>query len=196
MGPLARLTVLMAALPSLVLSAAPAAIPKIKTIQFSGQGCPSDPKWTGTFDNLVISYDEFDSKYPSDRATLACQVHIQGTGGSPGWQVALKETWVTGHLWLQAGTKVEYLTTSFFSQDAARTNTQKGERTNNGKGTVNEDVVLYNDLSSGLVWSPCFGADGYTGIFNVNFRTVLSGDSNKAAFDAQKSQWKLEWRRC
>jgi hypothetical protein len=122
MGPLARLTVLMAALsPSLVLSATPDALPQIKSITFSGSGCPSDPKWSGSFNDLQISFGEFGARLPGDRSTVACQVHIQGTGGSPGWQVALKETWITGHVWLQPGTKLEYLTTSFFSQDAART---------------------------------------------------------------------------
>jgi hypothetical protein len=122
MGPLARLTVLLAALaPSLVQSAAPEHIPQIKSITFSGSGCPSDPRWSGGFDNLQISFGEFGARLPGDRSSLFCQVHIQGTGGSPGWQVALKETWVTGHLWLQPGTKLEYLTSSFFSQDATRT---------------------------------------------------------------------------
>jgi len=122
MGPLARLTVLIAALsPSLVLSATPDALPQIKSITFSGNGCPSDPKWSGGFNDLSVSYGEFGARLPGDRSTVACQVHIQGTGGSPGWQVALKETWVTGHVWLQPNTKLEFLTTSFFSQDAART---------------------------------------------------------------------------
>ncbi|KAK4454545.1 hypothetical protein QBC34DRAFT_375054 [Podospora aff. communis PSN243] len=197
MGPLAKLTVLLAALaPSLVQSATPDRLPQIKSITFSGSGCPSDPKWSGGFNDLQISFGEFGARIPGDRGTVNCQVHIQGTGGSPGWQVALKETWVTGHVWLQPGTKLEYLTTSFFSQDATKTNTQRGEKKNDGKGSINEDVVLYTDLSRGQVWSQCFGGDGYTGIFNVNFRGVLSGDGGRASFEAQKQQWRLDWRRC
>ncbi|KAK0657046.1 hypothetical protein B0T16DRAFT_316256 [Cercophora newfieldiana] len=197
MGPLARLTVLMAALsPSLVLSATPDVIPQIKSITFSGNGCPSNPRWVGTFDDLMITYGDFDAKLPGDKSNLNCQVHIQGSGGSPGWQVALRETWVTGRVWLQPGTKLEYLTTSFFSQNAARTNTKRGDITNDGRSALNDPgAVLYSDLSNGLVWSECFGSDGYTGIFNVNFRSVLSGDG-RAEFEAKRHQWRLEWRRC
>lgn len=215
MGALARLTALVAALsPTLVLSATPAVIPEIKTITFSGSGCPSNPKWFGTFDNLVIDYGQFNTKLPGD-STLNCQVHLQGSGGSPGWQVALRETWVTGHAYLQPGTKIEYLTTSFFSQNAARTvriqprshganrfadigtpqNTKRGEESNNSRRSIDDQLILYNDLSSGQAWSECFGSDGYTGIFNVNTRIVLSGDG-RANFEAQRHQWTLDWRRC
>lgn len=74
--------------------------------------------------------------------------------------------------------------------------TKRGTKANDGKGSINEDVVLYSDLSNGLVWSECFGGDGYTGILNVNFRGVLSGDGGRATFEAQNQRWKLEWKRC
>ena len=122
MGPLARLTVLLAAVcPALVMSDTPANIPRISSISFSGNGCPAEPQWAGGFDNLMISYNQFNAKLPGEKANLNCQVHLQGTGGSPGWQVALRETWVQGHLVLAPGTKLDYWSSAFFSQDAGRT---------------------------------------------------------------------------
>jgi len=195
MGPLSRLAVLITALsPSLVLSATPSKIPTISSITFSGSGCPSNPRWTGTFDDLAIFYNNFDAALPGDSKNLNCQVHLQGTGGSPGWQVALKETWVSGTLRLQQGTKLEWVETAFFSQDAARTGSARGEQSYSGQ-RVDPDFYAYTDHSSAQVWSPCFDSSGYTGIFNVNFRAILSGDG-QASFDAALHQWRLDWRRC
>ena len=68
--------------------------------------------------------------------------------------------------------------------------------TNDGSGTISQDVVLYNDLSDTRVWSPCLGSDGYTGILNVNWRGALTGNGNRASFDAWYQSWEVDWRSC
>lgn len=198
MGPLAGITLLVAALcPTIVAAEAPASLPKITGITFSGNGCPSNNgvKVSGGFDSLVVNFSEFSATLPGDR-TLNCQAHLQGSGGSPGWQFKLKEATVWGRAYLQPETRLSYFHTVFFSQNAAKTTTQQGELGNPGNTAINRDVILHSDLSASNVWSPCPGADGYTGIFNVNFRGALDGDSGKASFVAKSQKLAFEWRRC
>ncbi len=125
MGPLARLTLLLAAVfPSAVVSDSPASLPKITSITFSGNGCPqgSATKYDGSFDDLSVSYpSDFIARLPGDKPMANCQVHIQASGASSGWQFALKDNWVQGRVWLQPGTSLEYYTSVYFSQDAANT---------------------------------------------------------------------------
>ncbi|KAK5658915.1 hypothetical protein OQA88_1729 [Cercophora sp. LCS_1] len=216
MGPLGQLTLLVAALcPTLVASEAPASLPKITDITFSGSGCPSDGgvKVAGGFDSLSVTFKEFSAKLPGNK-TLNCQAHVQGSGGSPGWQFKLKEATVYGRAYLQPETRLSYFHTVYFSQNAANTvrpvsatyrrrfltllyqKTQQGELENSGAASINKDVILYSDLSASNVWSPCPGADGYTGIFNINFRGALDGEAGKASFVAKSQKLGFEWRKC
>ena len=74
--------------------------------------------------------------------------------------------------------------------------TLSGTASNDGSTTVSRSVTLVSQANSNeLVWSPCTGSDGYTGIMNVNFRGVLNGDT-RAYFEAQTETWELQWRRC
>jgi len=124
MGPLTRLTVLLAALwPSHARSDSPPSLPQIREISFSGNGCPqgSQPRYSGNFNDLEITYNNFAVRLPGNEANRACQVHIQAYGGTPGWQFALRDVLVTGHAFLQSGTSLDWMSTVYFSQDAART---------------------------------------------------------------------------
>ncbi|KAK3309757.1 uncharacterized protein B0T15DRAFT_388053 [Chaetomium strumarium] len=203
MGLLSQLTVVLAAATHTALAApAPAdvsgadiATPRITSITFSGNGCARDPKFSGNFNNPSVTFTDFAAASPGANQTLNCEVHLQATGASPGWQVALSRNTVKGYVVLPPGTALNYYTTSYFSQDAGKTCTLRGSVSNTGSGTVNQGVTLVSSAGGDKAWSPCTGSDGYTGILNVNFRGALTGDG-RAYFEAQTEEWDLEWRRC
>ncbi|KAL2017733.1 hypothetical protein VTK56DRAFT_1703 [Thermocarpiscus australiensis] len=199
MGLLARLAVLFAAVsPSLVACEAAEsdpAVPRISSISFSGNGCSKDPRFSGNFNDPTFTFQNFAATLPGANQTVNCQAHIQTTGASPGWQVAVKSNTVKGHVTLAPGTRLDYYTTVYFSEDASRTDTSKGTIENTGSTTINQAVTLVTDAGADEVWSPCADSSGYTGILNVNFRAALSGDG-KAYFEALTENWDVEWRRC
>ncbi|KAK3329858.1 hypothetical protein B0H66DRAFT_597422 [Apodospora peruviana] len=197
---LSRFTVLLAAasaaLPaSLAVAESPSSLPRISTITYSGNGCTRDPKLSGDFNDPTFSYNNFAASLPGTNQTLNCEVHIQATGASSGWQVALKDNWVKGHLVLDPDTCLDYYTQVYFSQNAAKTGTARGRIRNTGDARTDQAVTLRSNLAGNQVWSPCTGSDGSPGILNVNFRGALSGDG-KAYFEAFTENWDLEWRRC
>ncbi|KAK0663900.1 hypothetical protein QBC41DRAFT_23595 [Cercophora samala] len=200
MGLLTTATALLVAAASVVNAdvaaapAAPAAIPRITSLTFSGPGCVRDPKHTGGLSDPTFSFSNFASSLPGTTRTLNCQAHLQATGASPGWQVAVKTNVVKGNVYLTPGTSLDYFTTVFFSQDAAKTGTVRGHIAANEK-TIDQAVTLVSNTGANKVWSPCTGSDGSIGILNVNFRSVLNGDS-KAYFEALTENWDLEWRKC
>ncbi|KAL2126966.1 hypothetical protein VTI74DRAFT_11546 [Chaetomium olivicolor] len=196
MGLLSNLTILLAAASlGAADTATPATTPKITSISFSGNGCVRDPKFTGSFDDPTVTFYNFAATLPGANQTVNCQAHLQATGASPGWQVALKSNTVKGHVVLQPGTTLAYYTTVYFSQDASNTDTLKGAISNTGSTTINQPVTLVSKADADKAWSPCTGSDGYTGIMNINFRGALNGEG-KAYFEALTEEWELEWRRC
>ncbi|KAK4167109.1 hypothetical protein QBC43DRAFT_204568 [Cladorrhinum sp. PSN259] len=176
-------------------SAAPAAGARISSIQYSGNGCLRDPKVSGGLADPTFTYQNFAASLPGTNQTLNCEVHLSFTGTGAGWQVALNQNNVRGHVVLGAGTRLDYFTTVFFSESAAKTSTVRGSITNSNDGTLDQGVTLVNNLGGNKVWSQCTGSSGYTGILNVNFRGALSG-SGRAYFEALTENWDLEWRRC
>lgn len=123
MGNLTRLTAFLAAVvPSALVAAdGPADLPKISSITYSGNGCIKDPKYSGNLNDPTFSYSNFAASYPGSNRTLNCEVHINLVGGSPGWQFALTNNLVKGHVVLPAGACLDYYTQVFFSQNAAKT---------------------------------------------------------------------------
>ncbi|KAK3393409.1 hypothetical protein B0H63DRAFT_491393 [Podospora didyma] len=194
MGPFNTFTLLLAAvLPATVIADGPPSSPRISSISYSGNGCIRDPKYSGDFSDPTFTYSNFAASLPGENKTLNCEVHIQTTGTSAGWQVALNNNWIKGHLVLGPGTALDYFTTVYFSQSASNTATGRGKWYNRGENTVDQSVTLRNSLAQ--VWSPCTGSDGSIGILNVNFRGALTG-SGKAYFEALSENWDLEWRKC
>jgi hypothetical protein len=121
MGFLSQLTVLLAAASAVAAESVPAnAPPQITSIKFSGNGCTKEPKFSGSFNNPTITFPDFSVSIPGDK-TSNCQAHLQATGASPGWQVAIKKNVVKGYLVLSPGSSFTHFTTIFFSQDAANT---------------------------------------------------------------------------
>ncbi|KAK3989886.1 hypothetical protein QBC44DRAFT_350181 [Cladorrhinum sp. PSN332] len=168
---------------------------RIGTIQYSGNGCIRDPKLSGGLTDPTFTYSNFAATLPGKNQTLNCQVHLEVTGAGSGWQVALGQNSVRGHVVLTPGTRLDYFTTVFFSEAAAKTSTVRGHIKNAEGGTIDQSVTLVNSLGGGKVWSQCTGSSGSTGLLNVNFRGALSG-SGKAYFEALSENWDLEWRRC
>lgn len=122
MGFITNFAVLATALvPSLVL-AAPPSIPTISKLTFSGNGCTqgSNLKWSGNLDELTIRYSEFTARNPGD-GTSNCQIHITTTGGTAGWQYALKSTELKGSASLDPGSTLTVFTTVYFSEEASNT---------------------------------------------------------------------------
>ncbi|KAK4183396.1 hypothetical protein QBC35DRAFT_543823 [Podospora australis] len=198
MGLLSLSTALLVAAASTVSAdsaSAPAAQPRISSISYSGNGCIRDPQHYGGFSDPTFKFNNFAASLPGTNRTLNCEVHVVATGASPGWQVALASNNVKGHVVLGPGTKLDYFTTVFFSEDAAKTGTVRGRISNNGGGTIDQGVTLVSNTGANKVWSPCTGASGSPGILNVNFRGALTGDG-KAYFEALTESWDLEWRRC
>jgi len=174
--------------------AAPAAIPRITSLTFSGPGCTRDPKHTGGLSDPTFIFSNFASSLPGTTKTLNCQAHLQAAGASPGWQVAVKANTVRGNVYLTPGTSLDYYTTVFFSHEASKTGTVRGHIDAKDK-TIDQAVTLYSSTGANKVWSPCTGSDGSIGILNVNFRSALNGDG-KAYFEALSENWDLEWRKC
>lgn len=222
MGFLSHLAILLAAASAVAAESAEAvpavATPHITSIKYSGNGCPNDAQFSGNFNNPTVTFKDFTVSSPGEK-TVNCQVHLQATGASPGWQVAIKKNVVKGHLYLSPGSSLTHYTTIFFSQDAANTvslnqlnyinfrtspltrdpprqqDTFQDTVSNTGDKTTSGAVTLVSHAGAQRVWSPCTDKDGYTGLLNVNFRGALSG-GGKSYFEAKTEEWELEWRRC
>lgn len=215
MGFITNLAVLATALvPSLVL-AAPPSIPTISKLTFSGNGCTqgSNLKWSGNLDELTVRYSEFTARNPGDGSSN-CQIHIQTTGGTAGWQYALKSTELKGSASLDPGATLTVFTSVYFSEDASNTVSAFWARTNVGsladmlspfqatvssslenteKKAIGGDVRVFSDFASKPIWSACNSGSG-TGLFHINTRGALT--DAKSSFNANSQTWELKWRRC
>ena len=103
---------------------APDSLPKFSSVQYSGSGCPSAAPAvvrTGAFAEPAFRLNSFEAKVPDGTSSVNCQVHIQATGASAGWQVGIDSVTVRGHLVLDPGATLDWYVSSFFSQDADRT---------------------------------------------------------------------------
>jgi hypothetical protein len=188
----ALISLLLASVATAADSVAPAA--RVSSIQYSGNGCLRDPKYSGGLADPTFTYSNFAASLPGANQTLNCQVHLEVTGAGSGWQVALSQNAVRSHVVLTPGTRLDYFTTVFFSDAASKTSTVRGH-IKSDDGTLDQSLTLVNNLGGSKVWSQCTGSSGYTGILNVNFRGALSGNG-KAYFEALTENWDLEWRRC
>jgi hypothetical protein len=122
MGALTRFAVAVAALSIPLASAdSPASQPRITSVKYSGNGCPNDAARSGGFNDPTFSYNRFAASLPGVNQTLNCEIHVQAVGATAGWQVALSDVNVNGHLVLDKGTRLDYFTTVYFSEDAADT---------------------------------------------------------------------------
>ncbi|KAI1336292.1 hypothetical protein F5Y15DRAFT_419083 [Xylariaceae sp. FL0016] len=187
---------------------APPSMPRVSSITYSGSGCPSSSPGVdklGSWNDLAFRMNGFEAKVPGTAtSTENCQVHLQASGCSAGWQVGIKDVYVRGHLALDPGATLDYYVTSFWSQDAANTATIQASLPNTGTTRLDADVTAHASVPDAeVVWSPCSRSDGYLGILNVNFRAaLLTADGNQYGYfgkggdSAPLESWGYVWRRC
>jgi hypothetical protein len=108
------------ALPALCLAAPPTA-PKITRLVFSGSGCPNDSNSVKS-DSATLG-DSAGVSFSQLRGTDTdnCAVHVQSSGGSPGWQVAVKEITYEGDVNLRGNSELDTFTQIFWSENAGNT---------------------------------------------------------------------------
>ncbi|KAK1826388.1 hypothetical protein QBC39DRAFT_364599 [Podospora conica] len=195
MGFITNLAVLATALAPALVLAAPPSVPTISKLSFSGPGCTqgSNLRWAGNLDELTVRYSEFAARNPGD-STSNCQVHIQTTGGTAGWQYAVKSTTLKGSASLDAGATLTVFTTLYFSEEASNSATVSSSLENTEKKTISGDVRVFSDFTNKTIWSACNTSGGGTGLFHLNTRGALT--DAKSTFNANSQTWELQWRRC
>ncbi|KAF1968458.1 hypothetical protein BU23DRAFT_583263 [Bimuria novae-zelandiae CBS 107.79] len=186
-----RATLFFAAIPALVL-AAPDRAPQITSLKFSGSGCPNDSGSVKAVygelgDNPVFTFSQL-----RGADTGNCELHIQSSGASQGWQVAVKEVTYQGNVQLSSGSQLDTITQAFWSEHAADTTVLRGSVVCAGSDI--KDYVTVRSSTNDLKWSKCTGSDGNPGILNVNARPVVQG--NSGTYDIKQATWGLQWRKC
>ncbi|KAI1426842.1 hypothetical protein F5Y12DRAFT_236591 [Xylaria sp. FL1777] len=184
----------------------PAAQPHITSVSYSGSGCPSSSPAvdvTGAgFDDIGFRLNGFQASLPGiDTSNTNCQVHMQTTGCSAGWQVGIQSATIKGHLVLDPSASITWYLTSYWSENAAATNTISGTISNTGSSRLDQDITKSANAGA-VAWSPCAKTDGFLGILNVNFRVALDAPGNqygyfgKNANVAAAESWDYVWRQC
>ncbi|KAF2106908.1 hypothetical protein BDV96DRAFT_590193 [Lophiotrema nucula] len=175
-----------------LVSAAPPASPRITSLKISGTGCPNDSGSVKSSTGSLGDSASFSFTQLKGDSTDNCEVHIQSTGGSSGWQVAVKEVVYAGNVNLKPGTQLDTFTQVYWSEKAGDTTTFTGHLT--CAGPEIKDYVTIRQSTTDLTWSKCTGSDGNPGILNVNARPAISGDSGN--YDFKTATWNLTWRQC
>ncbi|EAT78861.1 hypothetical protein HBI56_174870 [Parastagonospora nodorum] len=184
-------SLLFLVLPALTLAAPPTS-PTITKIVFSGSGCPNDSGSvradTPTLgDSAGVSF----SALKGDN-TDNCAVHIQSSGATPGWQVAVSQITYEGDVNLRGRSELDTFTQVFWSENAGNTGTLTGSLTCTGPEI--REYLTVRSSTADLKWSKCTGDNGSPGILNVNFRPVVQGDFG--TYDFKHASWTLVWRKC
>lgn len=115
-----RSSLFFLALPALAYAAPPES-PKITKLVFSGTGCPND---SGSVKSDTVTLGDsagvsFSQLKGTD--TDNCAVHISSSGGTPGWQVAVKEITYEGDVNLRGHSELDTYTQIFWSENAGNT---------------------------------------------------------------------------
>lgn len=104
----------------------PASVGTVTQFRYSGNGCTQGSNSVTRSGGWVSQTYRF-SQFEADTTTAGtpttenCELHFQGAGLSPGWQVSLAEADVTGKLVLAPDAKVNYYWQVYWSDDAADT---------------------------------------------------------------------------
>ncbi|KAF2004025.1 hypothetical protein P154DRAFT_543505 [Amniculicola lignicola CBS 123094] len=174
---------------------------------YSGSGCPQGSVSTSTSpDKTVITFgfDQFQTyigpgTVPADHSKN-CQLHLS-LKYPGGFQYAVVDATYHGWARLDAGVTGQFITSYFFSQDAAKTSTTKMSVQGGGKLLTGEVYTKQDSIeTTATIWSPC----GNTGLLNLNNRLSLtasnktaSGElSNDDATVAFTQQLHVAWRAC
>lgn len=105
----------------------PSSLPHITSVQYSGSGCPSSaPRvdQTGAWNDLAFRLNAFEVTMRQSDTTAStenCEVHVRVAGCAPGWQVAVRDVDVRGHLVLDPGGALDFFVQSYWSEAASDT---------------------------------------------------------------------------
>ncbi|ORX98027.1 hypothetical protein BCR34DRAFT_157799 [Clohesyomyces aquaticus] len=174
---------------------------------YSGNGCPQGSVSTSTsVDKTVITYgfDQFQTYIgPGTKASdhsKNCQLHLN-LKYPGGFQYAVVDATYHGFARLDSGVTGSFITTYYFSQDAAKTSTTRTSFTGGG-ALLNGQVYTKQDKveTTATIWSPC----GTNGILNINNRVSLTSTNSNAAGElsnddatvAFTQQLHVAWRAC
>ncbi|KAI0160839.1 hypothetical protein GGR52DRAFT_148748 [Hypoxylon sp. FL1284] len=189
-------------------SNAPFSPPVIRSVSFSGNGCPQDggtKNVSGGWQHFAVTLPDFAVSYGGTKPKSAnCQAHMSLEDGEPGWQVALRDVWTKGHLELEPAVKLTQFITVYFSQNAADSVSTTQTVTSPADSKLSKDITIHSSIPrERTVWSPCSGSAGYFGLLNVNFRIAFtSSDTNSYGFyggsrnSSVNERWGWIWRRC
>ncbi|KAF2184023.1 hypothetical protein K469DRAFT_727654 [Zopfia rhizophila CBS 207.26] len=174
---------------------------------YSGNGCPQGSVSTSTsLDKTVITYgfDQFQTYIgpgtkPADHSKN-CQLHLN-LKYPGGFQYAVVDATYHGFARLDDGVTGTFLTTYFFSEDAAKTSTTR--MTASGGGALAQGQVYTKQdkvETTSVVWSPC----GINGMLNINNRLSLTAKNSNAAGELSNDdatvafthQMHVAWRPC
>jgi hypothetical protein len=115
-----RSPILFLALPALCIAAPPES-PQITKIVFSGSGCPNDSGSVRSDTATLGDYAGVSFTQLKGDSTDNCAVHIQSTGGSEGWQAAIREITYEGDVNLRGNSELDTFTQVFWSENAGNT---------------------------------------------------------------------------
>lgn len=132
MAPITKIALSLLALMRLSTGDSPPSLPTITSVSYSGNACPQGSNSvteTGDWGSLGFSFSNFSASSPGTTSNRNCQVHLEASGASAGWQVSLSDIAVHGHTVLQPGAHANYWTTSFWSESPANTVSHKPHNT-------------------------------------------------------------------
>jgi hypothetical protein len=118
-----------------------------------------------------------------------------------GFQYAVVDATYHGFARLDPGVTGSFITTYFFSQDAAKTSTTRMSAAGSASLALGQVYTKQDKIeTTATVWSPC----GTTGILNINNRLSLTSTDSKASGEmstddatvAFTQQLHVSWRPC
>ena len=117
------ITLALAALTPLVAGFETIAIaPKVTSVQTSGNGCArGSVSAQGTLNELKLDYKNFAAASPGKTSTTNCEVFLQSSGASSGYQVAVSGLTIAASADLSAGTDATYIAQVFWQSNAKET---------------------------------------------------------------------------
>lgn len=101
--------------------ATPPSPPKITQLVFSGNGCPVNSNSVKASTAYLGDSAGFSFTMLDGEATKNCEIHVQSSGGSQGWQVAIGEIVYEGDVWLKGQSAIQTVTQVYWSEDAGNT---------------------------------------------------------------------------
>lgn len=107
-------------LPLLTL-AAPPSPPRITSLVFSGTGCPNSSGSVKIDSSTLSDSANVSFSQLTGDSTDNCGIHIQSSGGSAGWQVALSQITYEGNVVLRGNSQLDTYTQVFWSENAGNT---------------------------------------------------------------------------